>query len=146
MKTTNLKWIAIALSVLMLMQSCKVYHGKTATVDEAVLSQKRVIAKNFINRTYRFNNLQKVDDKLYGKAKRSSKTAKDLSDWIIEDKSDEKWVVIELRERTIKEYRIQNKTLGTILTIATVALICAPPIIVFVIIANNGIGVPLGGN
>lgn len=117
MKTTNLKWIAYALAALMLMQSCRVYHSKTSTVDEAVMSQKRVKIKSQIDQTYTFNYLIKEGGQLYGITKRKSETAKKLFAQINEDKSFDKFVGILLPNENIKEIHVHNKTLSTILSI-----------------------------
>jgi len=118
MKTNNLKWIAITLASLLLFQSCKVYHGKTATVDEVVQSQKRVKVNNYSDETYIFKSLQMEDKKLYGITKKNSQTAKKLKEQIVEEKISGKFVKILLPEETIKEFRLQNKTLSAIFTIA----------------------------
>jgi hypothetical protein len=124
MKTPNLKLIAIALSALMLMQSCRLYHSKTATVDEAVFSQKRAEVKTNSNERFSFNYLIKDDDQLYGITKRKSTTAKKLIAQIKEDKSFNKMVGILLPEKDVKEIHLHNKTLSTILSIGVpVALI-----------------------
>ena len=69
MKTINLKGIAITLSVLMLLQSCKVYHSKTATIDEVIESQKRVKVKSYNGEIYRFDKLHRENDQIFGIAK-----------------------------------------------------------------------------
>jgi hypothetical protein len=40
MKTTHLKWIAISLSTLMLMQSCKVYNGNGSITGQSQTSER----------------------------------------------------------------------------------------------------------
>ncbi|MCZ6703894.1 MAG: hypothetical protein O6940_12760 [Ignavibacteria bacterium] len=118
MKTTHhhLKWIALTLSALFLLQSCKVYQSKTVTVNEAILSTERVKVNNFNNESYKFERLYKENEQLYGYTKRGSSTAKKLTEQIV--KSQLNYVIILLSEKTIKEYHLQNKTLSTILTVA----------------------------
>lgn len=118
MKSNNLKWITVALSTLLLLQSCKVYHSKTVTVDEAIVSQKRVLVKNGIDETYKFDRIEIENDILYGITTRNSPTAKKLSKQVIEENLNGKFVKIRLPEKDIKEYRLQNRSLSTILTIA----------------------------
>ena len=118
MKTTNLKWIAIALSAMMLMQSCTVYQSKTATVDEAVMSQDRVMVKTQSYNILKFKYLRKEGNQLYGITKRNSATANRLSFMIKEDKSFNDFVTILLSRGTIKEIHLPDKTLSTILSIA----------------------------
>ncbi len=112
----NLKWIALTLSALFLLQSCKVYQSKTVTVNEAILSTERVKVNNFNNESYKFERLYKDNEQLYGYAKRWSSTAKKLTEQIV--KGQLNYVIISLSEKTIKEYHLQNKTLSTILTVA----------------------------
>ena len=118
MKTINLKGITIALSALMLLQSCRVYHKTNVTVDEAIASSNRIKAKTFVDVTYKFDDLLREDGQLYGIANSYSCTAKKLSLQIVEENSAEKNVKIFLTENTIEEYYLQNKTLSTILTVA----------------------------
>ena len=118
MKTTNLKYIAYALSALMLMQSCVVYHSNTSTVEEAVMSQDRVLVKTQSNKILKFKYLRKEGDQLYGITKRKSATANQLSFMIKEDMSFNDFVTILLSKGTIKEIHLPNKTLSTALSVA----------------------------
>jgi hypothetical protein len=118
MKTTKLKWISIALSALMLMQSCVVYHSKTATVDEAVMSQDRVLVKTQSNNILKFKYLRKEGEQLYGITRRNNATANRLSFMIKEDKSYNEFVQILLSKSTVDEIHLPNKTLSTVLSVA----------------------------
>ena len=116
MKTNKLKWIALTLSALFLLQSCKVYQSKTVTVNEAILSTERVKVNNFNNESYKFESLYKENEQLYGYTKIESSTAKKLTEQIV--KSQLNYVIILLSEKTIKEYHLQNKNLSTVLSVA----------------------------
>ena len=126
MKSTNLKFIAIALSALMLMQSCVVYHKAPVTVDEALSFDNKVRAKTFVDVTYDFKNLIREEGQLYGITKRGSKTAKLLSQQIVDNYFDSKYVKIVVLENTIKSYHLKNKNASTLanvfLTITLVGL------------------------
>ena len=113
----HLKWIAITLSTLLVFQSCRVYHSKTSTVEEAILSAEQVKLKNFNEDTFKFDKLQKEDGQLYGIARRGSSTAQLLSEQIVKSNLDAKYVKILLPENTIKEYHLTNNGLSTLLTI-----------------------------
>jgi len=143
MKTTNIKWIAIVLSALLLLQSCKVYHKNTSTVDEVVLSQNRVLVKyNHINKIYHFERIERENDILYGITTRNSPTAKKLFDQVVEENMNGKYVKIILPEKNIEEYRLQNKTASTIVTILTIAIpTVITGILVVSAIANLSFGV-----
>ena len=116
MKTTNLKYIAYALSALMLMQSCvvHVYDKSGVTVDEALTYTNRVKAKTFVDVTYEFDDLMREDGQLYGITKRNSKTANKLSYQIVDNNFGDKNVKIALLENTIKTYHLKNKNKSTI--------------------------------
>ena len=112
----HLKWITITLSMLLVFQSCKVYQSKTVTVNEAILSTERVKVNNFNNESYKFESLYKENEQLYGYTKIESRTAKKLTEQIVE--VNVKFVKILLSEKTIKEYHLQDKTLSTVLSVA----------------------------
>ena len=118
----HLKWISFLLAIIFLFQSCKVYHNKTATVDEAVRSFKRVKINSYGNHVYKFENLQIQEGQLFGLAKRSSKTAETLSVQIVEVKENNKYVKIHILDNTIKEIHIQNKTMSIIVPIGVTIL------------------------
>lgn len=119
MKTTNLKFIAYALSVLILMQSCVIYKNQAATVEQAVLEQNKVMIKTSDNRNYKFLRLEQIENQLYGIQKSGSKTHKELASDVKYIDQDEQIVKILLPE-DIKEIRIQDKPISTLATIATV--------------------------
>jgi hypothetical protein len=116
MKTTHLKWIAISLSTLMLMQSCNVYHSKTSTVDDAIEYNSKIKAVTFYDDTYKFHDLIREEGQLYGLAKKYSTTAKKLETLIVNETLGDRYVKISVLENTIKGYYLKNKTVSTILT------------------------------
>lgn len=127
MKTINrFQWIAISLSILMLLQSCKVYHGNTVSMEEAVASTKRILVKDYSTGTYKFDGLLLEKGQLYGFTKKGSATTKLLNEQVVEINSKLKYVKIHLPENTIKSYHLQNRTMSTLLTVLIpVALIAS---------------------
>lgn len=123
MKTNNIKWIAVLFSALMLFQSCKVYHNKTASVDEVIESQKKVKVKTNSNETYEFDRLQREENLIYAYTKIRSRTAEKLSDNGLEGKLDGKYLKFQLLEETIKEYHLHNKALSIIIGVVVPAII-----------------------
>ncbi len=121
----HLKLIELFLSVTVLVQSCKVYTYKATTVDEAVKTNLvKVKTKSKKNETYRFNDLENINDAHYGIAHKNSKTAKKLSDQItMEDEFNN--VKILLKEEQLNRVYLKkhNKTLSTILPFAIPILI-----------------------
>ena len=119
MKTINLKWIALTLSVLMLLQSCKVYHSKTATIDEVIESQKRVKVKSYNGEIYKFDKLHRENDQIFGIAKiKSQEWLRNYAKQFGQGEVSGKEVKFSIPDNAFKEYYLQNKTLSTILTVA----------------------------
>jgi hypothetical protein len=114
----NLKKIAVVLMILMSLQSCSVYYAKTATIDEALNSSDKVKIKSPDDAVYKFEKLTKVEEELYGLAKKKSQTAKQLNDQIIWKKSDSKNVSILLTDKNISSVHLKNKSGSTMATIA----------------------------
>ncbi len=138
----HLKWIAITLSMLLVFQSCRVYHSKTATVEEATLFSQHIKIRSTSDETYRFKTLLREDGKLYGITWRKGSTARKLSEQIVlvsagKDKDE---VKILLDENAIREYHLQNKTMSILIPILIPIILAA---LIFVVVAvGYGIGVP----
>ncbi len=117
MKTVyhGLKWIAITLSTLLVFQSCRVYHTRTVTVDEAILSGKSVKVKCHNEEIYKFEKLLRADGRIYGIAYEKGRTARKMSEQIVDRNMDDKLVKIVLSENTIKECHLQNKDLSDLI-------------------------------
>jgi hypothetical protein len=124
-----LKPIALFLAVTFLVQSCSVYHKRTTTVDKAVIaskktrlkSHKNVKVKSFANEIYKFNLLIKEEGKVYGIAHKKSKTAKALSNQIVQYQSDN--VKILLTKDQVNEIYIEDKMRSGILSILTIVML-----------------------
>ena len=123
MKTTNLKLIAYALSALMLLQSCVVYHKAPVSANEAVVSQKKVMVKTNTDEILKFRYLIKVEDQIYGITKKTSPTAKRLFAKDNEDKMFDNMVGIILSQENIKEIRVENIALSTIIGVGILTII-----------------------
>lgn len=124
----NLKWIALLLSCILLLQSCRTYQSRSVSVEDASLISKRVKLKTNTNQTFKFENLQKEDGMLIGIAKRKSKTANELIDKIITKDPNSKFVKILLPENFISEVHLENKTgsvIGTVFGIAGLSILIA---------------------
>ena len=91
----NKKSLAM-LIVLVSMQSCSVYHSKTVSIDDAINSYDKVKIKSPDDDVYKFEKITKVDGEIYGLAKKTSSTAKELNDQIIWKNSDEKKLYVML--------------------------------------------------
>ncbi len=117
MKTMHhrLKWIALALSTLLVLQSCSVYNTKTATVDEVILSGESVKVKCHNGDIYKFEKLLREDGEIYGIACDKGRTAKKMSEQIVDGYLDDKQVKIVLSENSIQECHLHNKELSDLI-------------------------------
>jgi len=136
----HLKWIAITLSMLLVFQSCRVYHSKTATVEEATLFSQHIKIRSTSDETYRFKTLLREDGKLYGITWRKGSTARKLSEQIVlvsagKDKDE---VKILLDENAIREYHLQNKTMSILIPILIPVILAA---LMFVVAVYGGSGI-----
>ncbi len=114
----NLKKTTVVLIVLMSLQSCSVYYAQTASIDEAINSSDKVKIKSPDYDVYKFEKIMKVEQDIYGLAKKKSSTAKELNNQIIWNKSDSKNVSILLTDKNISSIHLKNKSGSTIATIA----------------------------
>lgn len=118
MKT--IKLVCISLTMLIMLQSCRVYHSETVSLEEASKSQKRVKVKTNDNKTLKFNKVIFEDGQFYGvkgKGDNVSKTVLNMDD--------------------LKQVRLHNKSLSTILGVA-VPIITVVGILVLAITNWNG--------
>ena len=119
----HLKLIALFLSVVFLLQSCKVYQAKTVMLDEAIQSSGRVKVNSYRNDKYKFEQLIIEDGKLYGITKKKSLTAKKLSFQNHKEIDNSNDVKILLPDNIGKDIHLQNKTMSTVVSIAIPLLI-----------------------
>ena len=60
------RYIVLLFTLLILFQSCRVYHKKSVTLDQAVIEQKRVKIKTVDNKTLKFKKIIHEDGEYYG--------------------------------------------------------------------------------
>jgi hypothetical protein len=126
MKTTNIKYIAYALSALMLMQSCIVYNKTPVSVDEAVATNNKVKVYSIENKKHIFNKLVKEEDKIYGISSLKGLN-KSLFAQYVKEIDQKKELVKILLPFEIKEIYTFNKKRSTILTLVA---IFGPPLLI----------------
>lgn len=114
----HLKLVALLLSVVFLLQSCKIYQTKTVMVDEAIQSSRRVKVITYRNDIYKFEQLTIEDGKLYGITKKKSFTAKKLSFQNQMEIDNSNYVKILLPDNIVKDIHLQNKTMSIVVPIA----------------------------
>lgn len=113
MKTLNFKTegIIILLTIVTLLQSCTVYKNHPVSAEKAAASNSSVAATDIHGRSHKFKRLYFENEKLFGVAKRESKTAGDLAQWIESDPNDpdSKFVNILIDETKIKRFNPKDK-------------------------------------
>ena len=114
-----LKIISIFLTVLFLLQSCKVYDSKTITIEQAIQRESKVKLKLNDNEPYYFNKLVMENNKLFGFSSFTNSTTEYLDILGFEIIKDGKYSKILLQENLIKEIHQHNKTTSIIVTILT---------------------------
>ena len=107
MKTikTQIKLIALLLSVLIIFQGCTVYKSTSVTLEEAVQVQKKVQITTIDNKKIKFKRIVKRDGKYFG-VKWLKDTTKD----------------IRVFENDIKKLKIENKTMSIMVSALPIAL------------------------
>lgn len=95
------KLIALIISVLMLFQSCKVYHSDSVSLQQASQEFKRTKIQTYNNEVLKFRGIKSEDTQYYGVKKVKGEI-----------------VNIPLDENYIKSVKLENKTMSIILTIA----------------------------
>lgn len=143
MKTTNsnLQLVAVLLSIVLLLQSCKVYRSETATIDDALRFSKNIKVVSATNEIYKFKSLQEEDGKIYGIVNKNSKTAKKLANQIVTNNNPRSLVKIFLLKENIKEIYLQNKSMTTIGNVfIIIGSLFALLLLVFAIGGGAGIG------
>jgi hypothetical protein len=133
----HLKRIALLLIFLMTLQSCSVYYSKTASVDEALLSDNKVKVITTTNDIYKFKKLQTENDQIYGLLKQRSTKGENLLDQGLLEDYDGKYGKLLLSQDAIQAIHLKNKGASTAVTVAI------PVVIVGVLV---GIGVHSANN
>lgn len=121
----HVKQFAVLLTILVLFQNCSIYRAKEATIDEATTFPGKVKIKTTSNDSYKFERLIKEDGKIYGLAKRNSKSANKLMDKVLSESLENKFVIINLSDNFIETIHLKNKTLSTGLGVLGVVYIVA---------------------
>ena len=114
----NLKWAVKILSVLILLQSCTVYHSTTASVNEAIQSSNKLKFDAPDKDSYKFMKLIRIDNEIYGVAKKKSYASKELQAQITDTSYEGKYNLIKLHDQDLQDIRLKNNGASTALTIA----------------------------
>lgn len=114
----HMKNISFFLVFLLLLQSCSVYN-RPATIDEAVVSEKKVKVFTTNNQKFKFRRLEHRDDRLVGISQRESSSSANLAG--MSNTIDDKFLVTDLTNIAIEKIMLRNETASTNRTIIAVA-------------------------
>ncbi|QCE40641.1 hypothetical protein [Psychroserpens sp. NJDZ02] len=118
MKT--IKLMCVCLTMLIILQSCRVYHSKTVSLEEATASTQRVKIKTKENKILKFHKIILEEGQFYGVKIKGEDISKTL-----------------LNTEDLEQVRLHNKNLSVILGIA-VPIISVVGILVIAIVNWNG--------
>lgn len=109
-----MKNFTFLLALLLLLQSCNVYHPERLTAAEAVAANDRVKVVT-PDQKFRFKRLEQKDQKLIGITNRGSVTSKKVIGLPIETNAD--LLKVDISQLNIEEIRRRNNTASTLLSI-----------------------------
>ena len=120
MKAVNpmLRCMAFLASILILLQSCTVYHASTSSVDQAISSQSKVKVKVVDDDPYIFKRLERHDANVYGVVNVNSTTFKRLRNQVSDPNYEKKSALVLLNEQDLKNIHEKNSGLSTAINIA----------------------------
>ena len=120
MRTVNpmLRCMAFLASILILLQSCTVYHASTSSVDQAISSQSKVKIKVDHDDPYIFKRLERHNENVYGVVNINSTTYKRLRGQVADPNYEKKSALILLSEQDLINIHEKNSGLSTAINIA----------------------------
>ena len=119
MKTSKriLKFFAILISSLVLLQSCSVYHKSTCSVDEAIRNSSKVKISVTNDDPYILKRLERHDSLVYGVANTNSSTYKRLREQVKDHNYEGKYALIQMQEQDLKNIHEKNTGASTVISI-----------------------------
>ena len=114
----NLNWAAKILSLLILLQSCSAYHNYTSSIDEAIATNNKIKTDLSNEDSYKFIKLVRLENEIYGVAKKKSPVSKKLNTQVVDSQYEGKYNLIKLNEADLQNIHLKNKGASTALTIA----------------------------
>lgn len=111
-----MKKLSSLLAILLLLQSCSVYHPGSVSVHDAVAASGKVKIITEDQKRYKFRRLEQENDRLIGITKRGSAAAKKAVG--LPATYQGKVLKVDLSDVGIEEIKLRNNSLSTILSIA----------------------------
>ena len=108
---------SILLSVLILFQSCTVYHKYSSSLDDAITSNDKVKVVIPSDDPYKFKKIQKIDGEIYGLMYNKSRSYKLLASRKTIPSDKETMTYVQIYENELNDLHLKNKTASTVLSI-----------------------------
>src|SRR5690606_11591661 len=120
MKTIMTRFFFYFISVvtLIIFQSCGgVYNSTNLALESALETDKPLKVRTTEGYVFKINRLERDETGIYGIARKESNNARKNKESIIENDYQDKYVKMEIPEKSIEEIRTKNKALSIVLPI-----------------------------
>lgn len=134
MKTTKIEWIVIALSSLLLLQSCTVYQKSLSSVDNALFNQKRKKLVTTDNNVFRVKKIEKEGDNIFITTQTKTVLANKMFSYITQVYPERSQAKLQIPVEYIEGFYLKDESTSTIITIMLITL---PMIALGVIVYNS---------
>ena len=108
---------SILLSILILLQSCTVYHKYSSSLDDAITSNDKVKIVIPSYDSYKFKKIQKIDGEIYGLMYNKSGSYKELVSRKTIPTDKETMTYVQIYKNELNDLHLKNKTASTVLSI-----------------------------
>lgn len=130
----NLEWSVKLLSLLILLQSCTVYHSYNSSIDEAIATGNKVKVNVENNDPYKFKKLVRIDDEIFGLVYSKSQSYKLLSSRKTIPTEYQTLFYVQVYDNELNDIHLKNKTTSTVLTVAIPVVVTG---LIFIPIVSN---------
>ncbi|MDR5591227.1 hypothetical protein [Christiangramia sp. SM2212] len=114
-----LKFFAKFLAILIIFQSCNIYHSANISLEKAAETNRKVRLKTEEGNNLKFKWIADKNGEFYGYTRENSSTSKKLKNLGVIGTSSGKFYSYGLEELNIQKIQAKNYTLSTIGTILT---------------------------
>jgi hypothetical protein len=111
------KCITYLLSMILLLQSCTIYHSSTGSAEQAIASNNKVRVDGSEGFSLKFKKIERIDDEIYGLTKTKSSTYKRLKGRETKESQLDDHIYVRLSEKEIQSLHLKNRTASTVVTI-----------------------------
>ena len=112
-----MQFCARFLAILIIFQSCNIYHSTNISLEKAVETNRKVRVKTDVGDKLKFKWIADKEGEFYGYTRRNSSTSKKLKNLGVIGTSNGKFYSYGLKTLNIDQVQAKNYTLSTIGTI-----------------------------